>query len=236
MDAEKRLRLTPQLVLGLLVIVVGVIFSLENLGYIYADEFLRFWPLGLIVLGAVKFAQAEGTPGRIAGFFFLFVGVVLLLDSLTGIEFDPFRYWPLILVFIGGLLVWQALTRSSGDEREGREQDASSYVRSLVILGGIERSNSSPDFRGGEVTAVMGGCEIDLRKACIIADQAVVSVFTLWGGIGIRVPEEWTVVQEGFPILGGIVDKTRPSRDADVHPQRLVIRGMAIMGGVEIKN
>ena len=161
---------------------------------------------------------------------------VLLLDSLTGSGFHPFRYWPLILVFIGGLLVWQALTRSFGQEKEEREQDASSYVRSLVILGGVERANHSQDFRGGEVTAMLGGCEIDLRNASIIADQAVLNIFALWGGIGIRVPEEWTVVVEGFPVLGGIADKTRPSRDADVHPQRLVIRGMVIMGGIELKN
>lgn len=235
MDAEQKFRLTPQLVLGLLVIIVGIIFTLDNFGYIYADEFLRFWPLGLIAIGAAKIAQADSTPGRLAGLVFLFGGALLLLDSVSGGEFDPIRYWPLILVFLGGLLVWQALTQSSEEQRE-KELDANTYIRSLVILGGVERANYSPDFRGGELTAVMAGCEIDLRKASIRADQAVLNVFTMWGGIGIRVPEEWTVILEGYPILGGIADKTRPSRDAQERPQRLIIRGMAIMGGVEIKN
>lgn len=235
MDAEQKFRLSPQLVLGLLVIVVGIIFTLDNFGYIYADKFLRFWPLGLMAIGVAKIAQANSSPGRLAGFVFLLGGALLLLDSLSEGDFDPFRYWPLILIFIGGLLVWQALTQSS-DEPEERELDANSYVRSLVILGGVERANHSSDFRGGELTTVMAGCEIDLRKASIRADQAVLNVFAMWGGIGIRVPEEWTVILEGYPILGGIVDKTRPSRDAEVRPQRLIIRGMAIMGGVEVKN
>jgi hypothetical protein len=36
------------------------------------------------------------------------------------------------------------------------------------------------------------------------------------------------------PLLGGFDDQTRPPQQAS--PQRLVIRGFVIMGGVEVKN
>jgi hypothetical protein len=47
------------------------------------------------------------------------------------------------------------------------------------------------------------------------------------------VPEEWEVVSRGLPILGGFVDNTRHTQGAQ---KRLVVTGMAIMGGIEVKN
>ena len=82
--------------------------------------------------------------------------------------------------------------------------------------------------------AIMGGCEIDLRQAAIAADEASIDTFAMWGGIKIKVPQTWNVILQGFPFLGGFDDKTvKPS---DPSAKRLVIRGTAIMGGVEITN
>ena len=97
----------------------------------------------------------------------------------------------------------------------------------------LSRGSNSPAFRGGDLTAVMGGCEIDLRQAEINGDAAI-DVFAVWGGIEIRVPENWSVAFRVTPILGGVEDKTRPSLGASAH--RLTIRGVVVMGAVEVKN
>jgi hypothetical protein len=55
----------------------------------------------------------------------------------------------------------------------------------------------------------------------------------MWGGIEIKVPDEWEVVNRGNAFLGGFEDKTRPLPGAN---RRLVVTGTAIMGGVEVKN
>ena len=81
--------------------------------------------------------------------------------------------------------------------------------------------------------AVMGGCEIDLDSVRSASGDATIDVLAFWGGIDIRVPRGWTVVNRVAPILGGFEDKTG---GAGPDGPRLVVRGAAIMGGVEVKN
>jgi hypothetical protein len=80
----------------------------------------------------------------------------------------------------------------------------------------------------------MGGCEIDLRHASMPEGRAVVlDTFAFWGGIEIKVPEDWEVISQGNAVLGGFVNNARSRPGAQ---RRLVVTGLAIMGGVEVKN
>jgi predicted membrane protein len=243
-------RLTPQLIVGLLIIFVGVVYSLEELGLAPAVHYLRFWPTALIAIGVVKMLQARDGGGAFAGLLFALVGVWLQAEELNIIHIRLWQIWPLALVLFGGFLVWQGLlgrrtqpetsvgapTYPESDEPTPSPAfvtDANSRLSAMAILGGVSRGNNSRAFRGADVLAIMGGCQLDLRQAAIHG-EAVIDVFTIWGGIEIRVPEDWTVASEILPLMGGVEDKTRPPQGATMH--RLLLRGFAIMGGVEIKN
>jgi predicted membrane protein len=78
----------------------------------------------------------------------------------------------------------------------------------------------------------MGGCSLDMRTASI-QGEAVINVFAFWGGVTIKCPPDWTVVLQGTPIMGGFEEKTATPPDGS---KRLVIRGYAVMGGVEVRN
>jgi hypothetical protein len=80
----------------------------------------------------------------------------------------------------------------------------------------------------------MGGVVIDLRSAKLAEDRASIDVFAMWGGIDLVVPEGWRVVSEVTPIMGGFEDNTAPP--AETNAPTLVVRGLAIMGGVEVKH
>jgi hypothetical protein len=76
---------------------------------------------------------------------------------------------------------------------------------------------------------------VDLRKASIApGTEAVIDVFAFWGGIDIKVPEDWTVVNRVVPLMGGIEDKTLAPQPPT--GKRLVLRGIVVMGGVSVKN
>lgn len=222
---------TPQLVLGLFIVVIGVLFTLDNMGVLSVDPYWRYWPSGLVVVGLLKLWQARGgLEGSFAGLLFVVVGGLLLFGEFADVHVNVWGLWPILLVFIGASMILRGV---QGGRQVARPGDANDTVSAVAILGGVTRGNNSRTFRGGDLTAVMGGCEIDLRKAAI-EGEAVIEVFAMWGGIDIRVPEDWTVVSRVTPLLGGVDDKTRPPQSAG--GPRLVVRGFAIMGGIEIKN
>jgi hypothetical protein len=121
------------------------------------------------------------------------------------------------------------------DGKDSVQESAAGPMQTVdvtAILGGFERRVHTQDFRGGEVTAVMGGCALDMRAASMTG-EAVIDVFAFWGGVTLKVPPDWTVVLEGTPIMGGFEEKTVSPPDGS---KRLVVRGYAIMGGVEVRN
>jgi predicted membrane protein len=227
MEDKDAFRPSSQLVIGILVIFLGVIFTLGNLGIVYFN-IIGLWPIALIILGLYMATTAAELPGRIIALFVAAIGTLLLLKNLGLVYFRFWDFWPLILVFVGFNIVWMAL--------QGRFQseDSSSTISGVAILGGFNKSCSSPDFRGGELTALMGGGEVDLRHASIEADQAVLNTHAFMGGLEIYVPSDWTVTCKVFPFMGGVEDKTVKPQSGP--KKELVVRGLAIMGGIEIHN
>jgi predicted membrane protein len=233
METRQQSIYTPRLILGLGIILIGAIFLLGNLDIINPHEYFRLWPAILVVIGIAYLIQGRHGAGRVWGVILTFVGAAMLLDRLYFIHFSLWDYWPLILVFVGAMMILRGTPRHRGIPFSAEESnDAHSYLKGAAILGGFKRKNNSQDFKGGELTAILGGCEIDLRDASI-KGEAVIDIFAMMGGIEMRVPEDWTIILEGFPILGGFEDKTHPPKE---NTKRLVIKGTVIMGGAEIKN
>ncbi|KAB2924105.1 MAG: cell wall-active antibiotics response protein [Bacteroidetes bacterium] len=239
MENTKRSFLSTQFVLGLLIIAVGVLFMLDNLGLFYAGDLLRYWPALLVVWGLTKVTQAPGTPGQVFGWILIAVGSLMVLDRMNVIDFRVWDWWPVILIIIGLNFLRSSVNRTRRVEARietgaGAGEETDAYFRNVALLSGVKRSITSREFRGGELTAVMGGCEIDLREAEIAGDEAVLDVFVLWGGIEVRVPMGWTVTVKALPIMGGVDEKVYPPKEGPA--KRLVLTGNIVMGGVEIKN
>ncbi|HXE81609.1 MAG TPA: DUF5668 domain-containing protein [Vicinamibacterales bacterium] len=227
--------ITAQLIIGLVVLALGTVLLLDNLGHPAGRFVLQYWPAVLILIGVAKVLQARNMPGSLGGALLILAGLWLLWTRLGLIEQSFWRvlrtYWPLILVVVGLTTMWRALTRKQRHERE--MVNVIDTVRSAAFLGGVKRVIASPSFKGGEATAFLGGVMLDLRSAKLTG-EAVLDVFAMWGGVELQVPEGWAIDVGIIPILGGVDDKTRPVTDPAA--PRLVLRGTVMMGGVEIKN
>src|SRR5512145_2684520 len=109
-STQPAFRITPQLILGLLIIFVGIVFLLDELGVAPALSYLRYWPVALIAIGVAKMLQARDGGGAFAGLMFTIVGVWLQAEELDIINVSLRNVWPVGLVLVGGYLVWQGLT------------------------------------------------------------------------------------------------------------------------------
>jgi hypothetical protein len=220
--SDTRLRVTPHLAFGICLVAVGSTLALDRLGLIEArDVFFRFWPLGLVLLGLSLVIQSLQGPQ----------------DGVSRHSRPAVDNGSLVGLFIIGVVAFHVFDRS----RATVFADSTERVGVFAVMGEHQQLNSSPSFRGGEMTCVMGRCQLDLRQATVAPGQeAVIDVFAVMGGAQIRLPAEWTVDVRAVPIIGGVKDRRPKDRRTDVNDlpgaPRLVIRGFIMMGGLNIKS
>jgi len=249
-------RNTPGVIFSLLLVAAGVVLLLDRMGIADLAYLFRFWPAGVILLGAAIAVQPDA-PSRIWGGAISLGGAILLLSNLGFVHVEFWAiWWPLAMIGGGVSLLWgvthpqafrdRMMRRAARrDRRRGYVQDSpffsqdwnwnsSTVLNETAIFGGGDRSHVG-EFEGGRLSAVFGGYRLDLSQAQMKSDQAYLHVAMVFGGANIRVPYEWDLVMRGVPIFGGFSDRTR-------HPQRgpgtktLYIVGAAVFGGVEVKN
>jgi predicted membrane protein len=214
--------------LGLVLIGVGLILTLDSAGVLRTGGLGRWWPLLLIGFGLVKVRQPIADGQRAAGVALLLFGGIFQAMSIIATG----SFWPLLMVAFGAFLVWQGV---EGPRRaEIAVASESNYVSDVALIGFMKRSHHARDFRGGSITAIMGGVELDLRRAVIADGTAFLDVVAFWGGIEVKVPADWTVDARVVPVAGAFENKVDPL--AASGGPRLVLRGHAIMGAVVIGN
>jgi hypothetical protein len=210
--------------LGLVLIIVGLVLTADSAGILRTGGLSRWWPLFLVGIGLVKVRQPREDGQRAAGVAFLMLGGLLLFTSVLAVRSS----WPFLMVAFGVFLLWQGV---EGPGAGTAKVSDSPYLSEMVLIGFVKRGHPPLDFRGGSVTAVIGGVELDLRKANLTS-TAYLDVVAFWGGIEIKVPAGWTVDARVIPLMGAFQNKV----DSPATPggPRLVVRGHAIMGAVVI--
>lgn len=230
-----------------ILIAVGVLLFLGNLGIVPIRNIWDFWPVIPIVIGIGSLVNARNTAGRLWGFLLIGFGSLFLLLNLGLIHLqthDGSLFISVILIAVG----FAALSGASAPSyrrwldrapfhRPRLRPDFDSNVNDFVVFGALKRKLESTDFRGGDLIAIFGNIEMDLRRALITAAvrSAVVNVVALFGATKIRVPQNWRVVVSGAGILGNFEDKTIPPNTGPDAPT-LIITGYSIFGSVEIED
>jgi predicted membrane protein len=227
--------LSGRLIVGIALMTLGALWTLDNLDILESEHIVRWWPLVPLAIGLMKLTGVGMEKQTAFGAFLTIVGGLFLMDQFHVLSLDFSIIWPLLFIFMGVQLTMRAMGGSRAAGPAPGQPDADDYVRSFAVMGGITRRNESQAFRGGELTAVMGGVELDLTDAVPAGGRAVVDVFAIWGGIEIRVPDDWRVEIDATPVMAGVESSARLAPGL-VSAGTLVVRGFVMMGGVDIKN
>jgi hypothetical protein len=220
---------------GLVVVAWGVLLWLREVGTISpALRFWDFWPLAVVGVGVSMAVYRPGFGRRLIGLVVLAFGVGLLSDKL-GMGFGIAHFWPLLMVAGGVGIVWHGLTHRRIPAPDAATVSADELRRS-VTMGGLELTVESQQFKGGALSATMGGVEVDLRRAAISGEQATIDVALLMSGLELCVPSNWQVVSEVAPFMGAVEDKTEPRPDNAGVQKKLFLRGTVTMAAITITN
>jgi hypothetical protein len=109
----------------------------------------------------------------------------------------------------------------------------SEYIETTSIMSGSQKVINGK-IRGGDLVAIMGGNDINLLNAQI--DGVVTFDITqIMGGTTLIVPPHWQVINQITMFMGGIEDKRPPVSQIN-ESKTLILKGLTIMGGVEIRS
>lgn len=237
---------------GLILVLIGGALLVERMG-VPVPEWLFTWPMLLIVIGiysGIKHNFRNNTwiiLLAIGGFF-------LVNDFMPELRLEPF-FWPILIIAVGILFLVRPRNKewthywdgnrgryrrfrgsSSNTPWEEPVEDSSDYFNIHSVFSGVKRTVLSKNFKGGSVSCVFAGVEIDLTQADI-TDKVVIRLEEVFGGTKLIIPADWLVQNEIEGIFHGVDDK-RAFR-ANVAPNAnkvLILRGSAVFAGIEIRS
>ncbi|MCL4548799.1 MAG: cell wall-active antibiotics response protein [Bacteroidetes bacterium] len=233
--------------LGVILIVLGALFVLDNFGFFYFDfhPLIFSWHTIFLIIGIVLVVNHKNS---FIGYVFLGIGLIGILHHFPYFFFLDFgSLWPLLFLALG---VWLLLNRGNSHHHEyhkiqdniqnaapGQQTNFSSYdlIDEVAVFNTVRRTIDSQNFRGGKITTMFGGAKLDLTNAKLAPGENSLEVSAIFGGVNIRVPQNWKVLVNVTSIFGGFDDKrftktTPPDESQGI----LIIKGAAIFGGGEL--
>ena len=240
---------------GLILVAVGVVFLLRNMGM--EDLFphwLFSWQMLLIVIGNYSgFKHNFRNNARIilisiGGFF-------LISEFMPDWGLKPL-FWPIAIICAGIIFIvrpnkngWSNFKDDTNNSFNTNVQnitipatatnippDRSDYLVIRSVFSGVVKNMVSKNFQGGNISCVFGGAEVDCSQADING-TVTIKLEVVFGGAKIVVPAHWAVQNDIDGFFHGIDDKRRFNPDASINPGKvLILKGSVVFGGVEIRS
>ena len=237
---------------GLIILIIGVAALLKAIA-IPLPAWLFTWPMIIILIGFISGVKS-GFRGM-TWFFMMLVGGAFLTGYIVpDVEVKKF-VWPSVLIVIGLAFILRP-RRSFADctplekktsngpglvtEAEsgvgGEAQNSSEEILDTTsIFGGIKKNILTKNFRGGDVTNIMGGTELNFSQSDI-QGEVTLELTQIFGGTKLVVPSDWDVKSDVVAIFGGIEDK-RSLENVAINPGKvLLLKGTSVFAGIEIRN
>jgi len=239
---------------GLIILAVGVLLLLKQLGTFAFPDWLFTWPMILIVVGFYIGARHNF---RLGGWpiVMLVGGIFLAEDFYPNLSLSEY-IWPIIIIAFGLLMIlrpkkrwdWRDKAYWEGTKKKwdkyhhykyGQTPPSGNYsqddfIDSVSIFSGHNKVIVSKDFKGGDVVNIFGGSEINLTQADI-KGRVVLDIVQIFGGSKIIVPADWEVQLKGVVSVFAGVEDNRDHAISKRNPDKvLVIEGTSIFAGIDI--
>ena len=224
---ENKSNIATNTIIGIIVILVGGLFLASNFNLfpIHYLSMIFTWQSILIVIGVITYLNSGNKS----------LGVLIASIGILG--FIP-NFWALLLIGLGAYIIYKNQSKPNGENIYGSSEfgEESEYINDVSIFGGSKKNFQIDNFRGGNITSIFGGSEINMTDSSLCDGISTLNLFFLFGGSKIRIPSNWNVFIQLTPILGGFKDKRVIVADESNDSKKLVIKGFILFGGGELNN
>ena len=213
-------KLASRYILGLIVMSIGTLLLLQNLGYIdfTIPPVIFSWQVLLIIIGSIFILNSENAS---TGLVFIIVGGLGLIPE----------YWPIVLVLIGLYIVFKSSSINKSND------PANSRLDAVLIFGGGNNYFSTDNLTGGNVTAIFSSSTIDLTGCKLSKGESVIKLLYIFGGASFIIPKDWNVRIETTSIFGRFSDKRIIATDIERDNEKvLVFKGLTLFSETKIIN
>ncbi|MBK8805219.1 MAG: hypothetical protein IPO21_00660 [Bacteroidales bacterium] len=240
MEKIKQHSKLAKLFVGFFIVLVGSVWLAKNLEFIQEPyiSYIWNWKALLIALGfLIMFSKKRPNGGGIL----ILVGAIFLTKQILEMNaiytIDTFKIiLPLVVILIGISIMFKKFTRHHAHCNFKEKSYSYDILEEVNVFGGGKSNFHSQNFKGGSTVSVFGGSEIDFNGSQLAPGDHILESVSVFGGSVIKVPKDWFVRVEVVGIMGGFVDKrTEPNKGQD-SGRTLIIKGVAIFGGGELKN
>jgi predicted membrane protein len=192
-------------------------------------------------------------------------GAIVFIFGLLLYFGDHITIWPFFFILWGIYIIFKNRTHrhrvfentqpgSNPEDKKDFRDDIADFVKSekhhfydssirkdylddVAVFGGGHKVIHSDSFKGGNITAIFGGSEIDLTQCKLAPEENIIDVVIIFGGSTIVVPNNWDVILNVTPLFGGFSNKKSRYVSSGTEPAgTLIIKGVVLFGGGEVKS
>lgn len=243
---------------GAFILLIGIAALLKAM-LVPLPNWVFSWPMLLIALGV--FSGLKNNFRNATWFFLILIGGAFLLPSVyPGLEIKRF-IWPVVIILIGLAFLFKPRSQwkcdfETGGEKKTKGPDGNKsgfgnveeatvvnesqntpedYIEASTFFGGIDKNIVSKNFKGGKISNVFGGSELNFTQADMTG-PATLNFNIVFGGASLIVPSDWAVKSEISPVFGGVEDKRAYNTPANGAEKVLILKGSVVFGGIDIKS
>jgi predicted membrane protein len=234
-ETDYRAHTRTHIIVGAVIIVVGLVMLMRAMGHIpdWAHDFFFRWQFIIILLGTIVFFTNNN---KVPGLVIIFVGTFFLAPEYFKEFRDYFIPVAIILVGLAIMLRRHRKTNHGFNIKEYSPNDPD-FIEIVAVFSGGERLVTSKNFKGGEITTVFGGAEINFLNAELAPQEVYLEVTAVFGGLVLILPPNWEVIIDVDQVFGGFADKRYLPPNHNLDPsKKLYIKGAVVFGGGEIKS
>lgn len=217
-------------IIGLLIIVGGILYGCNVLGYWDTSFSFNGWWTLFIILPCVLSMCTGGI--NLLNSIGVGVGVLLLL-SAQGVFPGNLGYKliaPFIIILLGLSLVFKKPMRRYKEGNNGIFAGSRGDDH-FAVFGGNKPKLDEAVFRGANTYAIFGGVELML-KSSVIKRDCTINTYSIFGNTDITLPENVRAVVTSTPIIGSIQNTFKSSTVQNA--PTVYIRVLTVFGSAEI--